>query len=81
MERSALGTLLGVPAHLYRQAVRDCLCWIRASATGQNVDAFARELRLRFFGGFARTRVRDFARHPMRARTELWRRLPVRLRV
>ena len=60
MEQTARGTLLGVPAHLYRQAAEDVAGWIRGVATGNAARAFHHELRLRFFLGFFRTRTREF---------------------
>jgi hypothetical protein len=59
MERSRAGSLAGVPAHLYRQALADAAGWVRAMVRGRTHDAFGHELRLRFFAGFARTRVAD----------------------
>jgi len=58
LERSNAGTCLGVPAHLYRQAGLDSVHWLRECAVRPG-DAFARELRLRFFAGFLRMRVRQ----------------------
>jgi glycosyltransferase involved in cell wall biosynthesis len=57
MERSRAGSLGGVPAHLYRQALADVAGWMRAVVAGRESDAFARELKLRFFAGFARERL------------------------
>jgi hypothetical protein len=60
MEQSALGTVYGVPAHLYRQALADVIGWIGATARRQVARAFQHELRLRFFSGFFRGRRREF---------------------
>ena len=62
VERSNAGTFLGVPAHLYRQAVADLTRWLAATARGRVDEAFSHELKLRFFGGFVSTRVRDVRR-------------------
>jgi glycosyltransferase involved in cell wall biosynthesis len=60
MEQSALGTVYGVPAHLYRQALVDVIGWIGARLRRQDARAFQHELRLRFFSGFFRGRRREF---------------------
>jgi glycosyltransferase involved in cell wall biosynthesis len=60
MERTTLGTLFGVPAHLYRQALADFLGWMRATMIHQPAQAFHHETRLRFFAGFFQTRRREF---------------------
>lgn len=73
MEPSKRGTLLGVPAHLYRQALEDVVGWVRARVTGASARAFQHEVRLRFFRGFFRTRRREFfeqRRHARRAQLE-----------
>ncbi len=59
IEHTTMGTLFGVPAHLYRQALRDAVGWVCAIATGRTARAFRCELRLRFFYGFFRTRRRE----------------------
>jgi glycosyltransferase involved in cell wall biosynthesis len=56
LERSRLGTVWGVPAHLYRQAAGDLVGWAAARIRRQPERAFAHELRWRFFHGFWRTR-------------------------
>jgi glycosyltransferase involved in cell wall biosynthesis len=68
MERTGAGTLFGVPAHLYRQAIADAYGWVRAAATGQAGRAFSHEMRLRFFGGFFHTRRREFRARPRAVR-------------
>jgi glucosyl-dolichyl phosphate glucuronosyltransferase len=60
VERSKLGKLFGVPAHFYRQALNDVLRWILAGIRRQPAEAFTSELRLRYFGGFAMRRWREF---------------------
>lgn len=62
MERSNAGTLFGVPAHLYRQALGDVAGWVRATATWDPARAFHHEVRLRFFTGFFRERRREHLR-------------------
>jgi glycosyltransferase involved in cell wall biosynthesis len=74
MEQTRAGTLFGVPAHLYRQALGDLVGWARAKAIGEPGRAFHHEVRLRFFHGFFRTRRREFLDTPRRERrAELWR--------
>jgi glycosyltransferase involved in cell wall biosynthesis len=76
MEQTCVGTLLGVPAHLYRQAAGDLAGWVRAKAIGDTERAFHHELRLRFFQGFFRTRSRESLDTASRKRgAEMWRRL------
>jgi glycosyltransferase involved in cell wall biosynthesis len=60
MEPTNLGTLFGVPAHLYRQALADFFGWVRAKVAGQPSTGFHHEVRLRFFRGFFQTRGREF---------------------
>jgi glycosyltransferase involved in cell wall biosynthesis len=60
IERTGRGSLLGVPAHLYRQAAADAIAWVRARAARNSSRAFHHELRLRFFAGFFRTRAREY---------------------
>ena len=68
IERTTVGTLFGVPGHLYRQALRDLRMWITAAANGDFARAFKYELGLRFFWGFFRTRRRQFVRQPLSGR-------------
>ena len=56
-EASRIGPILGVPAHLVRQAAADAWGWVRSKATGDTARAFARELHLWFIAGFIRERV------------------------
>jgi glycosyltransferase involved in cell wall biosynthesis len=55
-ERSHL-TLFGIPGHYWRAAAGSLRRYALASATGNRRAAFAAELRLRFFAGFARERL------------------------
>ena len=64
MEQTQVGTLFGVPAHLYRQAFKDVVGWLRNRAMREPARAFDHEGRLRFFHGFFRTRLRDFLEKP-----------------
>jgi len=60
LERSRLGKILGVPAHLYRRAGSDAVRWTVSQLFGQRDKAFGYEVRMRFFAGFAGTRWREF---------------------
>lgn len=60
VERSKLGKLFGVPAHFYRQALSDLAGWVRACIRRQPAEVFTSELGLRYFGGFAAWRWREF---------------------
>jgi hypothetical protein len=74
MEQTRWGTLFGVPAHLYRQALRDLVWWVRSIAIGDLERAFQHELRLRFFRRFFQTRRREFLEGPGHGvGAELWR--------
>src|SRR5262249_14668868 len=75
MEQTRVGTLFGVPAHLYRQALEDLIGWARALAVHDSERAFQHELRLRFFSSFFRTRRREFAKRPLQERLLEFRRL------
>jgi glycosyltransferase involved in cell wall biosynthesis len=79
MEQTGAGTLFGVPAHLYRQALGDLVAWVRAKAVGRPERAFRHELRLRFFAGFFQTRRREFLEKPRHERQSELRRLIRRL--
>jgi glycosyltransferase involved in cell wall biosynthesis len=59
MERSSIGSLFGVPAHMYRSALRDVAGWIFASVARQADQAFLHEVKLRFFKGFTAQRFAD----------------------
>lgn len=63
MERTRRGTVFGVPAHLFRQAIGDAAGWVKAAAARDAARAFHHEVRLRFFVGFFRTRSRERFRH------------------
>lgn len=60
LERSRLGKMFGVPAHLYRQALMDAARWTMSQLLGQQDRAFGYEVRMRFFAGFAGSRWREF---------------------
>ena len=75
MERTGFGTLAGVPAHLYRQALGNLGGWLVSMLRGQRERAFVHELRVRFFIGFFRTRRREFMARPREQRREEWRAL------
>ncbi len=60
LERSRLGKILGVPAHLYRRAGSDAVRWMVNQLIGQRDRAFGYEVRMRFFAGFAGSRWREF---------------------
>ena len=64
VEQSNLGNFFGVPAHLYRQVLSDLAGWLGARIRRQPVEAFTRELGLRYFSGFATRRWREFFRLP-----------------
>lgn len=57
MERSR-ASVLGVPGHLWAEALRDVARLAASVARGDRAEAFASELRLQFFIGFAQRRVR-----------------------
>ena len=59
VERSKFGKILGVPAHLYRQALKDTLGWASSTIRNRRDEAFAHELQLHYFCGFLRRRWRD----------------------
>ena len=59
MEQTSKGRWFGLPAHLYRQAISDLLGFARAVARRDQARAFYHEVRLRFFGGFLRTRCAE----------------------
>ena len=69
MEQTKIGTLLGVPAHLYWQALGHLAGWLRARGAGDSARAFDHEVRLRFFTGFFRTRRQEFS---LKSRDEKW---------
>jgi len=60
LERSKLGKILGVPAHLYRRAASDAVRWTIRQLLGQRDQAFGYEVRMRFFAGFAGSRWREY---------------------
>ena len=58
-EGSRAGTLLGVPAHVYRSAVGEAAAWGASLLRGRRSAAFAHELKLRFLTAFALQRILD----------------------
>jgi glycosyltransferase involved in cell wall biosynthesis len=56
-ERSRAGTVLGVPAHVYRAAVGEAWAWAASLLRGRRSLAFAHELKLRFLAAFAVERI------------------------
>ena len=82
-DRAGCRTLLGVPVHMYRQALKDVVGWVREAALGSAAKSFLREVRLRFFAGFFLTRSREFLARPLReqrAEIAALLRLPIRPR-
>jgi glycosyltransferase involved in cell wall biosynthesis len=73
LERSNAGRIFDVPAHLFRAALRDGVSWLAARLRRDDLEAFSRELQLRFFFGFARTRRRQFMALPRHERRRHWR--------
>lgn len=53
---------LGVPAYMYREAMRDVVSWLTCVVRGRTGDAFWHETQLRFFQGYFATRRSDHAR-------------------
>ena len=53
MERSGVGSLWGVPAHLYRSSLEAFASWASDMLRGRPDKAFAHEVKLRFFRGFS----------------------------
>jgi glycosyltransferase involved in cell wall biosynthesis len=51
--------LFDVPAHLYRQALKNTIGWLKQSLRANDELAFEHETGLRFFGGFFRQRRKD----------------------
>ena len=62
LERSRVGRILGVPAHLYRRAASDAVRWTVSQLSGQRDKAFQHEVRMRFFAGFVGSRWQEFFR-------------------
>lgn len=56
-ERTRLGTILGVPLHVYRAAVSELAAWVASMASHRRSKAFGHELRLRFLMAFTRQRI------------------------
>ena len=60
LERSNIGSLFGVSAHVYRSAVRDALGWLAWVVPGRFSRAFTYETKLWFFAGFWSIHHRNF---------------------
>ncbi len=58
LEATGLGTVLGVPAHMYRRATTDAAVWVRSRLLRAEADALAADMRLQFFAGFMWERIR-----------------------
>jgi len=58
-ERSTKGSILGVPAHVYRSAAVTAASWMGNVLAGRTDEAFTDEVRLRFLRGFLSQRVRQ----------------------
>ncbi len=56
----ASSRLFDVPAHMYRQAAKDVLHWLKHSLRGIEKQAFWHETQLHFFKGFFRERRKEF---------------------
>ena len=63
-EETEKGTrrFFGVPAYMYREAMRDAVNWFSCVVRGRASDAFWHETQLRFFQGYFVTRRADQAR-------------------
>jgi glycosyltransferase involved in cell wall biosynthesis len=59
MEQTSVGSLFGVPAHMYRSAIVDMLSWMAAAGRGHREQAFTHEVKLRFFRGFFSQRLTE----------------------
>jgi glycosyltransferase involved in cell wall biosynthesis len=59
MERSRIGSFIGVPAHLYKRAALDAARWLGNMVRGNLDRAFDYEVALQFFAGFLRRRYKD----------------------
>ena len=57
----SVARLFDVPAHLYKQALSNAAAWAGHTLLNKRDKAFAREIELRFFAGFFRTRRKQFA--------------------
>lgn len=63
-DETEVGTrrFMGVPAYMYREAMRDFVSWLTCVVRGRSNDAFWHETQLRFFQGYFATRRADHAR-------------------
>ncbi len=57
----ASARLFDVPAHMFKQAGKDALLWLRSSLARREDEAFWHETRLRFFAGFLGKRREDYS--------------------
>lgn len=57
MEQSDMGSLLGIPAHMYRAAFAATAGWLSATAGGRPDEAFMHEVKLCFLRGFFTRRI------------------------
>ena len=62
LEKTNLGRILGVPAHLYRRAAVDIGGWIGQVLRGNMLKAFTHEVGLWFCLGFFKARWREYLR-------------------
>jgi glycosyltransferase involved in cell wall biosynthesis len=62
LEKTSLGRIFGVPAHLYRRAARDLGGWISQLLRGNTLGAFTHEVGLWFCFGFFKARWRGYFR-------------------
>jgi glycosyltransferase involved in cell wall biosynthesis len=56
-ERTRAGSILGVPAHVYRSVLAETAAWAASAVRGRRAAAFAHELRLRFLAAFTVERI------------------------
>ena len=59
MERSDMGSLFGIPAHMYRATLAATAGWLSAMARGRPDDAFMHEVKLCFLRGFFMRRISE----------------------
>lgn len=65
-ERSNVGRLFGVSAHVYRRAIRDAVQWLASVIRGNFPRAFLYEKEILFFLGFWSVRYKEFLEHGRR---------------
>jgi glycosyltransferase involved in cell wall biosynthesis len=59
IERSSVGSVFGIPAHMFRSAIEDAAGLVAAALRGRAEQAFSHEVKLRFFRGFAAQRLSE----------------------